>query len=342
MSKTVFVIGAGGSKEVGLPTGNQLKSKIAEKLSFEVEWRELKGGDGAINRVLVGREINSYINDFDVNKAVRDCATISASMPLAISIDNFIDSHKGEKEIELCSKLAITRTILEYEQKCKLFFNKNSELDFNGVEETWFTSFFQLINVNTGIKELRQKLSKICLIIFNYDRCVEHFLFNAIKTYYKINEQAVSEILSDLEVYHPYGCVGSLPWQDKSGNVDFGEELYGQRLLSITSKIKTFTEGISDSNHLKTIRKRVRSAPTLIFIGFAFHKINMDLLYSRSIIANDEINIFATAYQESGSFCEDVKNSLRKLTGAEANNIKIRNELDCYNHFREYQRTLLI
>lgn len=42
-------------------------------------------------------------------------------MPQSISIDNFIDSHKGDKEIELCGKLAIVRAVLEAEAKSDAF-----------------------------------------------------------------------------------------------------------------------------------------------------------------------------------------------------------------------------
>lgn len=342
MSKTVFVIGAGASKEVDLPTGNELKSKIANKLNFKVENRQLKGGDQAINNLLLSHEIRGFINGYDVNTVLAHCNSISSSMPLAISIDNFIDSHKGVKEIELCSKLAVARTILNEEKKCKLTLNGSKNFDFKRIEETWFTRFFQLININTGIQELKHKLSKICLIIFNYDRCVEHFLFNAIKTYYGINEENVKDILSELEVYHPYGCIGSLPWQEKESFVDFGEDVHGMKLLNITKKIKTFTEGMSDIKQLKVMRRRLRNAKSIIFIGFAFHKINMDLLYSKLLSGNEGSKIYATAYLESDSFCEDVKLTLQKQTDIEPANIQIRNDLNCYKLFLEYQRTLAI
>ena len=41
--KTVFIIGAGASTEVGLPVGDELKHKIAELLDIEIDFPQTKG-----------------------------------------------------------------------------------------------------------------------------------------------------------------------------------------------------------------------------------------------------------------------------------------------------------
>ena len=43
--KTVFVIGAGASSEVNLPTGRQLKEKIAQLLDIRFDWNKQISGD---------------------------------------------------------------------------------------------------------------------------------------------------------------------------------------------------------------------------------------------------------------------------------------------------------
>lgn len=49
-SKIVFVLGAGSSAEVNMPTGEQLKDKIINKLNFRAdEWpHKLSSGDQRI------------------------------------------------------------------------------------------------------------------------------------------------------------------------------------------------------------------------------------------------------------------------------------------------------
>ncbi len=43
--KTVFVIGAGASKEANLPTGIELKDKISALLDIRFDWHDQKSGD---------------------------------------------------------------------------------------------------------------------------------------------------------------------------------------------------------------------------------------------------------------------------------------------------------
>lgn len=45
MSKTVFVIGAGASKEANLPTGEELKSSISSFLDIRFEYNTQIKGD---------------------------------------------------------------------------------------------------------------------------------------------------------------------------------------------------------------------------------------------------------------------------------------------------------
>jgi hypothetical protein len=52
-NKTVFVVGAGASTEVGLPMGTQLKSIIAKKLNIKFKHgRDLESGDREIVNAL--------------------------------------------------------------------------------------------------------------------------------------------------------------------------------------------------------------------------------------------------------------------------------------------------
>ena len=43
--KTLFVVGAGASLELGLPSGDVLKGTIAKKLDFDVEFGSVKKGN---------------------------------------------------------------------------------------------------------------------------------------------------------------------------------------------------------------------------------------------------------------------------------------------------------
>jgi hypothetical protein len=53
------------------------------------------------------------------------------------------------------------------------------------------------------------------------------------------------------------------------GNVD---------LLEIAHQINTFTEQQEDNEKLAIIRRTVQEAEVIVFLGFAFHERNMELL----------------------------------------------------------------
>src|SRR6266576_1369320 len=122
--KTLVIVGAGGSQEARLPTGRELKQKIASILDmrFKSGDRQIDGDHlvyGAIKVAIENRDLKSP----DINAYIEAARRIQNAMPQAISIDNFIDSHQGNEEIELCGKLAIVRSILEAEKGSRLYFD---------------------------------------------------------------------------------------------------------------------------------------------------------------------------------------------------------------------------
>ena len=170
--KTVIVLGAGASAEAKLPTGAELKKRIATSLSIKYVHGSPTSGDRTIFRALQ-REPN-------IDGCFRAAEKIRMAMPQASSIDEFMDNHRGDREIERCGKLAIVKSILEAEKQSLLYIdpsNSFNELKFSSVEGTWFNSFWQQLTKRCQANELRDRFSSIVLVIFNYDRCLEHYLY---------------------------------------------------------------------------------------------------------------------------------------------------------------------
>src|ERR1051325_2787720 len=117
MPQTVIILGAGASSEVGLPVGDGLKQQIADMLDIRFDYSDLKSGD-----VDIVEAVRIHIKpERDANPHWQAARRIAMAMPQAISIDNFIDAHKGDAKIEICGKLAIVRSILRAEKQCALF-----------------------------------------------------------------------------------------------------------------------------------------------------------------------------------------------------------------------------
>ncbi len=342
-SNSVFIIGAGASKEAKLPTGEELKSEISKLLDIKFELsNRLKSGDHLITSAL-----RTYVRlpdgrNGNINLLMQEAVHISEALPLAISIDNFIDSHKENAEIALCGKLAIVRAILKAENESLLFFNNRQEstIDFNSLYGTWYLAFFQLLTENCDKEEIKNKLKSITLIIFNYDRCVEHYLYFSLMKYYKITADETLEILNCLHIYHPYGSVGKLPFYKSGITMGFGQEPNESQLLELAKSIKTFTEGTDpESSEIISIRNQMTIAQNLVFVGFAFHKLNMKLIAPEKIQPRtSRPECYATAFDISESDKLVIGGQINQLYGLGINT-KMANKT-CNDFFVEFWRSL--
>jgi hypothetical protein len=347
-SKTlVLVVGAGASKEVNLPVGAELRTKIASALDIRYDdgYRR-SSGDSAIDdayRVLASR---ADAHRADINSFLHSSWRIRDAMPQAISIDNFIDSHRNDGLIAICGKLAIARCILAAEAESALFVNRrdpNVRINFAGVEGTWFNAFFQLLTENCQETEIDQRLAQVAIVSFNYDRCIAHYLHGALQNYYGITSERAAQAMSNLQIFHPYGSVGQLPWQGQRDGVDYGSNPGGQNLVRISEGIRTFTEGIDpDHSSVVEIRRTLENAQRIAFLGFAFHRLNLQLLFPGLADGQQVKNrpTYATGHGISNADGQEIRNELSALGAVFQERFYFRNDLTCDKLFREFWRSL--
>lgn len=340
-NNTVIIVGAGASKEFNLPTGDELKREISNLL------KPRKGFYGVSDELLMGSirfySRNNPTPDIE-SKLLMSAYQIAEALPLSISIDNLIDARKNDKEIEICGKLAIVRSILKSERNSTLFINpyNNEKLEFQYIESNWLNSLFKIITENCVFEELPKRISKVKLIVFNYDRCIEHFLFHAFQKYYGVSQSEAKKLFDSLEIYHPYGTVGTLPWMELDNQIHFGDEPNGSQVVSLMEGLRTFTEGIDpEEGSINNIRKAFRSASTILFLGFAYLDLNMKLLCPNLGVGDSQMKYcYGTSYGISDANTESIKSDLKKIITNRPNHINIRNDLTCSNLLDEYSRLL--
>jgi hypothetical protein len=343
----VLVVGAGASKEVNLPIGAELRSRIASALDIRYDdgYRR-SSGDGAIDDAFreIARGLNP--NHVDINPFLHSSWRIRDAMPQAISIDNFIDSHRADERIAICGKLAIARCILAAEAESSLFVNRRDaypKIDFPAVEPTWFNSFFQLLTENCQEVDINERLGRVAIITFNYDRCIEHYLHGALQNYYGITPERATEALANLSIFHPYGSVGLLPWQRRPGGIEYGAIIGGRALVDAAKGIRTFTEGIDPAtSDIEAIRSTLRESGRVAFLGFAFHRLNVALLFPGLVDGEQVLNrpTFATGLGISRADSQEIGAELSRLGAVFIDRFQIRNDLACAGLFREYWRSL--
>jgi hypothetical protein len=173
MTKNVFVIGAGASKELNLPTGLELKQKIIELLSYDLSSQAhfSTSGDGVILHALtiIARSEATTTDEHDL---ILKTKVIKDALPYAISIDNLIDAHRNDPDIALIGKVAITRAILQAENNSHLKHFKETIRFSNPTQanNSWLHPFFQSLTENCTFEQVANKLGNLSIICFNYDR----------------------------------------------------------------------------------------------------------------------------------------------------------------------------
>lgn len=341
-NETVIIVGAGASHEARLPTGAMLTERISEIVRIEDRGLHVDGDRVYLEalRRITKNQSSAFAEYVDASRQIED------AMPQVISIDNFIDMHAGDVHIATCGKLAIVKSILEAERRSLLYVdpsNTYNTINFGGdLRKTWYSAFIKLLTENCRDSDLSERLQRLTLVVFNYDRCIEHYLYRSFPNLYRrqISDQRAAELVSEIDILHPYGVVGSLPWQSNARPADFGREPSASDLVLLKDGLSTYTEELrTDQESVERIRDKVRSARYLIFLGFSFQRQNMNLLFpdrgSRRIRSNSRFDVFATGVGMSKSAREVVKADLQAVTGAEPGRVHVE-DLTCSSLFHEY------
>lgn len=338
----MLVLGAGASAEVGLPVGSKLLEEIVKLtfVHFDVG-RQTKGDPHIVEalRCLLneGREVER------LNEHLRAGWQLSVSARQALSIDNVIDALEDPK-IELVGKLGIVRAIHQAERGSTYFKDEHGHfetLDVRKFKGTWYDSLTKLLTENVRKSRVTTIFDNLEIINFNYDRCLEQYLPHSLANYYGMKPHEIREILPALRVHRPYGIAGRLPWQDGDAPaVKFGGGT-PQELALAAQQVRTFTEQVEEGDALRDIRRAIANADRIVFLGFAFHRQNVELLSSKAM---DHAEVVATAMSISKSdkavIAQELATAL-ELEGpfAEQQRVDLA-DFSCATFFQEYWRTL--
>lgn len=340
-AKTVLVIGAGASFEVGLPIGSELLKQIAQLVSIRFDHFQQTAGDPSILEA-----IKLCVNEgWEVTKTNQHLAAarqLSEAAKQALSIDNVIEALEDPR-VELVGKLGIVRAILKAEAGSSSFkgsANSSDAIELSNFNDTWYNSLTKILTENVRKSQVCDIFENLEIINFNYDRCLEYYLPLSLSSYYGLHVNELQEITRELTIHRPYGVAGRLPWQKGEGpSVGFGQ-CSPQLLADVAKQIRTFTERVEEGEELAAMRATLANADRIIFLGFAFHRQNVALLAQK---LPDHTEIVATAYEISQSDKSVIEDELKKAFEQEFvmqdDRINLAN-MTCAKLFKEYWRTL--
>ena len=131
-----------------------------------------------------------------------------------------------------------------------------------------------------GRHDLAKAFEGVKFVSFDYDRFLEWFLLQSLAGLYGIEPNNALEVMKSASGLHPYGEIGAPSWC--GGKLDFyGSDISGS-VVQASKRLLTYTEGTLP-DVVKEIRTVVQRAETIVFLGFAFHAQNIELLIQQSM-----------------------------------------------------------
>lgn len=205
---------------------------------------------------------------------------INAGIEFANSIDDFLHIHRHREDIVVVGKAAIASAILQSERESRLYFDwhSNKNLNTSLIADSWYIRFIKILC--RDCLDPSTIFDNVTFINFNYDRCLEHFLGYALQKLYIIPAFEAWNIVRSARIHHVYGQVGILPEMSQNGGgIEFGSKIV--EYVQIGQGIKTYTEQVDDNNLLSAMGSAIADARAIVFLGFAFHPMNLGFLQPR-------------------------------------------------------------
>lgn len=285
--KTLLVLGAGSSVDVGLPLGLRLIESITSTM-----------GSVASGNWSYFASLNIPINVQHIIKIIYD--RLIAVRPE--SIDWFLNQEIQKIErgrdpdvathVAKVIKTAIVGEIIEAEN-----------LGFGNFTRSniWYSILLETIR-KSGLNSLKD--NQLRIVTFNYDRSILHFLREGLLTTFG-PDQRIDEFMANLNCAHVYGRLGALPWNPSGARVisyggieERNKGTLQQSIVDAANNILTIHDSQEErfENEVEPlINENFKWADRIIFIGFGFHDENIKRLKLDQRIS-DKGEVYSTGY----------------------------------------------
>jgi hypothetical protein len=309
---TVIVVGAGASVDYGMPLGADLVARTAEATNFwfenHISYLPTRG-DKTLFETLKRR----CERDNDrLNLYVRSGQLLASALTSAVSIDDALYQLSENPVVIELGKYCIIRLILEAESKSSLRIPPDQgRLSRDAGLGGWIEQILSMAISGLKLSEIRQKaFAKVTFINFNYDRCIEHYIFWALQRL-GVNAAEAQSTVAELTMIRPYGGLGSIV-QGTQDYLPFGNFAGRQDYFPFINRIRTYTE--SEALHdTAALERLVSEASMFLFLGFGFHRQNLELLRPRETLGFRSARILATVFKVHPANVAELSSALEAL-----------------------------
>lgn len=290
MKSTVYIVGAGASTEFGakgaMPVGRALADRIQSLAEMNLD--KPHSASSAIVSAL------SQTSAGYSSEAQAALHRVAATVTSCDSIDDFVNEWCGQARLQEVAKLCIAQVIVEAEGKTFLGPHARGESTPAQLIATTRGTWLDHLVRNIGRSRIERRrlhdaLGSTSFIVFNYDRCIEYYLYAYLSAVQGLAPNEAATAVKRVNIIHVYGAIDAIP--ELGGSTVFGE-ISARGLARAASKLQTYCESIK-SHTAEELRKTLDSAERLVFLGCAFHPQNMSALFPRGVPRTE---ILGTSY----------------------------------------------
>lgn len=259
-----------------------------------------------------------------------------------MSIDNLIEALEDDYA-EIVGKAGIATVILNGERSSKLSRNHRAgyDVDHSQIVDSWFPSLVKILTENVKKSQVADVFTDVEFITFNYDRCLEHYLPSALSRYYGLHVAEMQKLVADVPVHRAYGQCGKLPWMKGDLPVVGFGECKARNISAVAGQLKTFTEQREEGDEILAMRRAIREADRVVFLGFAYHRQNLELLATR--VDSDTVFLgtaMGISHSDQAVIVDDIAREFEFGDPVNASQRVTLTNKTCADFFKEYWRTI--
>jgi len=314
IQSVVFVLGAGASCPYGFPSGRELREQIINR-----HVTDCQSYLSATNRE--NPRIPEYLETArQFVDAFRRATTKSVDLFLARNPEF---SKEGRRAIAFRILAAEHASSFREETKKK--------------SEDWYTWLFEQMTDKLVKKGDYSRFSEndVAIITFNYDRSLEHFLYDSLSNSFKsIGPQKVMEQLNHVKICHVFSQVGPLEWQGQPNAIPYRVNVNEVGIDTLADNIRiAYDEG--ENPKLQEAHNLLSRANRVFFLGFGYADENLDTLGIPDVLAKVAL-VCGTARGFTEKEIGKVKSRLRAGSSDGDKQTVIIENSDCRALLREF------
>lgn len=314
---TVFILGAGASCPYGYPSGRELRREICTHFYEDYD-----------RFILKRSKIASFVPPkLELNEARNFADKFNKSSTK--SIDLFLARNP---EFEILGKKAIIFRIFAAERNSAF----REQMRTGGRKQDWYSYIFDRLTDDHVEKNDYRRFceNKVSFITFNYDRSLEHFLYESlVNSFNNIPLEKIKEQLVKLRIIHIFGQIAGLEWQDLDSKIEYRWDINRINVQGLVNNLRIIYEE-NNNPELKEAHELLRKAQHIFFLGFGYAKENLELLNIPKALKQGQ-NIYGTALGLTPKEIQDKKTIFPDQSPPYASLVHIE-DLDCLMLLRQY------